>query len=71
MLLAGERAGVVFADILTLVFEDVAATLDKYCPIVKSCYSNSYLQPFVTQLQVSGSLGEGRGEGGDWIDVKL
>ncbi len=48
----GERAGVVFADMLTQTLEVVAAVLDKYSAIVKSCYGDDYLLPFMKQIQV-------------------
>ena len=42
----------VFADMLTQLLEDVAAVMDKYSNVVKSCYGDSYLLPFLEQLQV-------------------
>ena len=43
----------VFADMLTQLFEEVAAVLDEYYSVVHSCYGNSYMLHFLQQLQVT------------------
>ena len=50
---AGARMGVVFADMLTQLFEEMAGVLDKYYPVIHSCYGNGYTLHFVRQLQVT------------------
>lgn len=64
---AGQRAGVVFADMLTQLFEEVAGVVDKYYPVVHSCYGSSYVLHFIHQMQVrSGCVHRWR-----WVGTKV
>lgn len=54
--MTGDRAGVAYADTLTLLYETIARAVEKYQPLVESYYGPSWLPVLIKNLQVALSL---------------
>ena len=48
----GERVGVAYADALTLLYEEIARTVERYQPMVETYYGPTWLQFLIKKLQV-------------------
>ena len=52
LLFPGERVGVAYADALTLLYEEIARTVERYQPMVETYYGPTWLQFLIERLQV-------------------
>jgi hypothetical protein len=51
-LVGGQRAGLLFADVLTQVFEEVAAMVEQHHHTVETLYGADWTHTLIHQLQV-------------------
>uniref|UniRef100_A0A1X7VEJ5 Conserved oligomeric Golgi complex subunit 4 n=1 Tax=Amphimedon queenslandica TaxID=400682 RepID=A0A1X7VEJ5_AMPQE len=47
----GNRAGVLYADILMSVYENIASKHDQYMPLLRTCYGVQWIVPFIRKIQ--------------------
>lgn len=49
----GQRSGLVFADVLTQLLEDIAGVIERYYSVVETVYGPKWTRLLVQKLQVS------------------